>query len=305
MTNSFIQSLSSYEAEKQFSDAIANAGLTPPPKIIAGKTMRFAGRDKPSRNRSAWCLLFDDYQAGAFGDWSTDFKATWRATTKHTPSRDEIRQCIEKARAAQEKAEKARKAQYSVVASEAKHLWANLPAANPNHPYLAIKQIPPRFAKQQGNNLALPMINQRKEVINFQFISPKGQKWFMTGGKKQGAFIPVHGRIEEAKEVIICEGWATGATLSLLEPSACIVAAIDCGNLLRVAQVIRINWPTVELTIAGDDDRGKPVNAGRDAALKAARAVGAFTTFPHFPQDAPLSLSDFNDLYCWEKEAMA
>ena len=59
---------------------------------------------------------------------------------------------------------------------------------------------------------------------------------------------------------------------------------------------------TVELVIAGDDDRQTTHNAGRKAANEAALAIGATVVFPQWPHDAPCYLTDFNDLALWLNE---
>lgn len=59
------------------------------------------------------------------------------------------------------------------------------------------------------------------------------------------------------------------------------------------------------LTVAGDDDRakeaeGKP-NAGKLAAIRAAGRLGCGYVLPAWPENAPLHLSDFNDLHLWKE----
>ncbi|MNF91599.1 DNA primase TraC [compost metagenome] len=75
---------------------------------------------------------------------------------------------------------------------------------------------------------------------------------------------------------------------------------MNAGNLKPVAMAMRERYgATLELVIAGDDDRQTIGNPGRAAANKAACATGAQVVFPDWPQDAPPDLSDFNDLYLW------
>ncbi len=56
---------------------------------------------------------------------------------------------------------------------------------------------------------------------------------------------------------------------------------------------------TIDLVIAGDDDRSTASNPGKRAANQAARAADARVVFPEWPSDAPSALSDFNDLHLW------
>ncbi|MNY40979.1 hypothetical protein D3C86_1757600 [compost metagenome] len=64
-------------------------------------------------------------------------------------------------------------------------------------------------------------------------------------------------------------------------------------------------YPNAVLIIGGDDDRakeaeGKP-NAGKQAAIHAATVLGCGYVLPAWPEDAPLHLSDFNDLRQWRE----
>nr|VFJ67451.1 MAG: putative DNA primase/helicase [Candidatus Kentron sp. FM]VFJ69182.1 MAG: putative DNA primase/helicase [Candidatus Kentron sp. FM]VFK17966.1 MAG: putative DNA primase/helicase [Candidatus Kentron sp. FM] len=103
--------------------------------------------------------------------------------------------------------------------------------------------------------------------------------------------------------MIICEGWATGCTLAEDEPEALVLAAIDAGNLKAVAMEARHHWPSVERVIAGDDDRQTPGNPGATKARAAAIASGAVLAFPQWPEGAPDTLTDFNDLVQWARGA--
>ncbi len=88
--------------------------------------------------------------------------------------------------------------------------------------------------------------------------------------------------------------WATGATLH--ESGYTVACAMNAGNLKPVALALRAEYHSVEIIIASDDDRTTPGNPGRTAANAAAAAVGGLVTFPEWPADAPLNLTDFNDL---------
>ncbi|MCY1360601.1 Toprim domain protein [compost metagenome] len=113
-----------------------------------------------------------------------------------------------------------------------------------------------------------------------------------------GAYSPL-GCIEPGRQLYVCEGWATAATLH--QHSGCAVAAaMNAGNLKSVALALRAKYgELIELVIAGDDDRQTEGNPGRTAATAAALAVGGLVTFPEWPPGAPLNLSDFNDLADW------
>lgn len=99
--------------------------------------------------------------------------------------------------------------------------------------------------------------------------------------------------------VFICEGWATGCTLAEDNPESVTLAAIDAGNLKAVALGVRRRSPNATIIIAGDDDRLTPGNPGATKAHEAAIAADARVKLPIWPEDAPLTLTDFNDLHQW------
>ena len=138
-------------------------------------------------------------------------------------------------------------------------------------------------------------------LCNLQRILPDGTKRFLAGGRVKGAYSPI-GTLEQGQKLYICEGWATGATIHT-ETDAAVACAMTAGNLLDVGRHLQRHYPDHPLIIAGDDDRkteaaGKG-NPGRDAANKAAAVLGCNLVLPPFPANAPLNLSDFNDLASW------
>lgn len=74
---------------------------------------------------------------------------------------------------------------------------------------------------------------------------------------------------------MLCGGWATGCTLAKDEPTVLVLAAIGAGNLKHVAFGARVRWPSVDLVIAGDDDRLTRDNPGATKARAAATASHA------------------------------
>jgi putative DNA primase/helicase len=74
---------------------------------------------------------------------------------------------------------------------------------------------------------------------------------------------------ETPETVIIAEGLATALSVQQFRPDATIIAAIDAGNLLPVAQVMRQRYPDAQIIIAADNDikPGEP-NTGKSAAEK-------------------------------------
>ncbi|SED16085.1 putative DNA primase/helicase [Pseudomonas saponiphila] len=184
------------------------------------------------------------------------------------------------------------------TARQAAQLWKMAKPAERLHTYLLAKDVAPLQLRQLSHGRLLVPLCHDGRLVNLQTITPDGGKRFLPGGRVQGCYSPL-GKISEGCRLYICEGWATGATLHRNTDSP-VVCAMNAGNLKAVAKAMRERYgETLELVIAGDDDRQTVGNPGRTAANQAARATDALVVFPDWPQDAPTELSDFNDLYLW------
>lgn len=288
-----------YDAISQFRDAIRATGLEPPDAIEPGKFHRFPGKGKRARNRAGWCLLFDDYRGGCFGDWSSGYSEVWQAQRAKPCSHTESVAFARQVRAARQRAEVERLTRHAEAAKRADIIWNTAASAPNDHPYLLRKSIEPHSARLHKSALVLPILDFTGKLTSLQFIAADGRKKLLSGGRKQGCFIPVTDVTTAPSYVVICEGWATGCTLAEDDPSALVLAAIDAGNLKPVATAARCLWPSAALVIAGDDDRLTRGNPGATKATSAAIASGALLALPQWPENAPDHLTDFNDLAVW------
>lgn len=282
-----------------FQAAIHTAGMTPPEYIEPGKMHRFAGAGKRPSNRAGWCLLFDDGLGGCFGDWSTGLNDTWQAKHDKAYTQAEHAAFIQRVTSAKPQLQADLKTKRTHAAQRAKTIWEATYPAPADFPYLLNKGIKPHGARLHKNLLVLPVININNTITSLQFIAKDGNKKLLSGGQKQGCFIQVSGNSRDPSKVIICEGWATGCTLTKDEPSATVLAAIDAGNLERVALAVRLQQPNITLVVAGDDDRQTQGNPGATKARAAAIAADALLALPQWPEDAPKHLTDYNDLALW------
>lgn len=245
---------------------------------------------------NGWYVLFGDSSpAGAFGSWKTGEAHHWSGGGKvSSDGVTQIRERVEQARRQREAEQHQRQRQ----AAELSHRWWNSARrADPGHPYLQAKQVGSYSLRQRHGELLVPLYLDGV-LANLQRISANGSKRFLRGGRISGCYAPL-GSISPGRRLYVCEGWATGATLheNTGSPVAC---AMNAGNLKPVALALRAKYgELVELVIAGDDDRQTPGNPGRTSAISAALAAGALVTFPDWPDDAPPTLSDFNDLASW------
>ncbi len=175
-----------------------------------------------------------------------------------------------------------------------------------SHPYLEKKQITHVQLKENvKGEILIPVIDINDHIWSVQTINKDGQKRFLKDGRKSG-MMSVIGNIEKSdlvnKSIIICEGFATGASLAKASGKT-VVVAFDKGNLAAVAEQIRGKYPNLDMTIAADNDHrleNNPTirnNVGIDAANKAAKSVNATVIIPEFTdEEKSQGLSDFNDI---------
>jgi putative DNA primase/helicase len=286
----------------QFRDYIYSHGLKPPNFIRPGKFYRFAGAGKPAKNTAAWAFLFEDGLGGCFGDFSSGLdKKIWHYRDYNTLSYSEKISWRRNLEEANRTAIAQQEAMHFNAHKKALWIWnASIPVYT-NHPYLIRKGIEAYSARVYKGALVLPIIDFDGNLTNLQFIKDNGDKKFLTGGQKHGCCIVVSGDTTEPNRVVICEGWATGCTLAENEPLSLVLAAIDAWNLKPVVVSARDKWPDTKIVVAGDDDRTNPDNLGVTKAIEAANAGDADVVFPQWPEDAPVTLSDFNDLVQWNR----
>jgi putative DNA primase/helicase len=262
-----------------------------------GTIHRFGVPDDKRGTRNGWYVLYlDGIASGAFGSWKAGGASTW-CSREPVDAREaaQVRKRIDQARR-QREAEQ-HKRQLS-AANLAQRWWRDAHGAAPDHAYLIAKGVQAQNLRQRGDELLVPLYSGGV-LANLQRIAPDGSKRFLFGGQVKGCYLPM-GLIEPGKPLCICEGWATGATLH--ERGYTVACAMNAGNLKQVSLVLRAEYPTTEIIIAGDDDRGTEGNPGRTAANAAAIAVGGLVAFPDWPNSAPNTLTDFNDLYRWETD---
>jgi len=292
--------------------ALLNAGIEPHDldAVLAalpdadGKLVRFPTASK-RRSKNGW--LFALFDRGlpvcvTAGDWSTGAEARWIAEAGEALSDDERQELKLRMADARQAREIEQANQWEQAAARAAHRWHDSTPANPTHPYLLRKGVQVHSARQQGRELVLLLTDYTGKAWSLQTIDEAGGKRLMAGGRKAGNFIAVGGPDYPAR-ILICEGYATGCTLAEIDPAALVLAAVDAGNLKAVATGARSRWPNAEIIVCGDDDRQTLGNPGATKARAAAIAAGARYALPEWPPAAPLNLSDFNDLYTWQKGA--
>lgn len=280
---------------RAFSDYLIATGMGLPRDGIQadGQLHRYCGQgDKPGY-RNAWYVLHvDGRPAGAFGNWRTQLHRTWRANGGPLDSEEEKALAVAMRRA-QMRARTARMELHAEAARSALSFWRQSGGASLGHPYLRRKAVPPLALRQSGALLLVPLFDVAGELWNLQTIAPDGTKRFQKGARVGGLFSPIGEVGENPHCLLICEGWATGATLHV-ETGNPVFCAMNCGNLRAVALAARERWPHADIVVCGDDDWHTEGNPGRTKAIEAAAVIGGRVSFPRFaPGDDG---TDFNDM---------
>ncbi|ANT69180.1 DUF927 domain-containing protein [Aeromonas hydrophila] len=164
-------------------------------------------------------------------------------------------------------------------------------------PYLALKHLPDWLADTnqtlirearhnfpQGS-LVIPLTDENDQLVNVQLIDTQGEKRYLAGGQKAGAFHRLTGGLQ----VAICEGYATGVSVHLAT-GATIYCAMDTGNLLAVAEIAKRREGAEPILIAGDNDAQIDGNPGQAKAQQAAAVVGGLVCLPN-------EAGDWNDYH--------
>lgn len=212
------------------------------------------------------------------------------------------------------------------VSKEANKILNESDDAIDDHPYLLRKKVKTWDGiKENKGNLLIPMMSIENTVWSYQRITPDGDKWFLSGSKKQGCFFPLVLDFEPKNVIIICEGLSTG--LSLREVlDLPVYVAFDAGNLLPVAKAVRGKHPDSKILIASDCDywtfkagccpdgidkseilgndlrwdtwRDSDLlrNIGNEKAAEAVVAIGGDLIIPPITPNDKTKRTDFNDV---------
>ncbi|APQ24021.1 TPA: DNA primase [Klebsiella pneumoniae] len=165
-----------------------------------------------------------------------------------------------------------------------------------------------KYPLMPDGSLLLELVDESGAVTAAQTITPQGEKRLIKGSAKRGAYYAVNA-LERPQSVVIAEGLATALTCHLIRTDALTVAAIDAGNLLPVAEVMRRKYPQAQIIIAADNDhqQGGPesggTNTGKDAAEKAALSVAGWVSLP--PTECKADWNDYHQQHGLETATAA
>ncbi len=246
-----------------------------------GKLRRYRVRGDKAGSANGWYVLHDHpILAGAFGSWKTGESHNWREVREKPPPREERAQLLRQMQAAQAARVVEQAAVHAQARARAEKLWQQARPATNAHPYLERKRIAAIGIRRLRDMLLIPARDSAGTLHTLQFIGPDGSKRFLSGGRIAGCYYAM-GR--PAGALLLCEGYATGATLHQATGQA-VAVAVNCGNLPAVARALRAKFPALRIVVCADNDTSTPGNPGTTRAQEAARAVGGLVAVPRFAE---------------------
>ena len=201
-------------------------------------------------------------------------------------------------------------------------LYQQLPPARGDEAYLKNKSMQHHstLKRLEDGTVVMPILDAyrdhegqvRMQIRSLQTISPEGEKKLMAQGEKSGGFFALPSTpfaYQNPERIIIAEGLATAENALQIaqaqqDKSTLALLAVDCGNLVKVADKIAELYPHAEKIIAADNDRSTELKSGKNPGLEAARQVQA--KHPDMPIFLPPAIdgksTDWNDYL--QKEGM-
>lgn len=288
--------------------ALAEYGLLPP-KFFKYDTFQVVDvEDGRIGNGAGRIKIFADGKGGIVQNWKTGEKGSFflNAEGQTAAISEAERQRIERERKRRQAEEATR---MDRAAKHALSIWQSASPAPTDHPYLVRKQIKSHAARVAtwkrvitaadgskqtlsiSDALLVPMFDAAGKIRSLQAIFPakhpllERDKDFLPGGGLAGLFGWIGPRTET---VLICEGFATGATLHE-QTGHRIYLAFTANNLAAVCRIVREKLPNAVIVCAADNDTETAGNPGLTKANEAAAAVAGSVIVPPIPD------ADFND----------
>lgn len=281
----------------------AGLEMPPAPLRLDGRVVRFGPK------KTNWYRLREmrtdggnHVVVGSFGNWRGQERH--RVAVDWKGINDDERAALEQRRKDQAQRDAELRAQAAAQAAmSAAELWSAA-SREGDSLYLRRKGVEPEACRYlRDGAIVIPLLRYdqpREQALKaLQVIRPDGVKRFTKGFEKPGVCLRL-GHVVVGEPIMVCEGYATALTLRMaVQRRLPVVVALDAGNLLPVAELLRALYPQCRLLICADDDWRTPGNPGREKAHKLSRAVADCAyTYPIFrPGNRGPKDTDFNDLH--------
>lgn len=246
-------------------NALRSAGLNFTNLVMDGQLQRCPTTNKP-RKENGWYIIYEGGAAASYGNWEDDSSHFWRGENVDADTYKRIREKADKLKAERE-------AEQLSLADNALDFYESC-AREGYSDYLRTKGVKAHGLRFDGSVLVMPLQDSTGNVWSYQKIYGNGDKYFLQGGRVRGCYYIIGAPVDS---VIVCEGFATGATI-YEETGIPVVVALNAGNL----KVVCDSLPFKNITIAADND-------ANGVGVKAAKDSG-------YSYVAPSSVGDFNDI---------
>lgn len=276
--------------------------------LCPGRFIRMPHNCGGKRSKVGWVKAFADGDGSlrylVAGCWRCGEKFRWADRDARILTKEERKRIRAELKAAKQE----RETNADAAAERTRTVVETLPPAPSDHPYLVRKGVKSHGALISPKGfLVITMLNSAHAIRGAQGISNEPrQDWrglsksTEIGVAARGLFHPFWAidpttGMEDTSTVVLCEGWATAATI-FEATGLTTIACFSGGNLEPVAVELRRLWSGTRFIIAADNDHQKPdgKNPGLDYGQKAADSIGAVLCWPKFEATDPGT--DFNDL---------
>ena len=269
------------DAVNAFHTAMLNHDIIPPDNLIGDSALHrfYIEGDRKGTLNGAYILHCDGKPSGWAMSYKTGVSFTWTLSGKREPMTAAMKRQIDQARL-QRQLEQAKV--HQAAAEKARWIGQQAPLITDpaQHNYLVRKCINAHGARLYRDALVIPLVDESGAIVNLQFIQPDGTKRFLASGKKKGSYSTIG---DPTETILICEGWATGASLHE-STGHYVIVAMDAGNLKPVGGIVRNQYPSGKIILCADND---PI--GIEKATLAAFACNGLFIAP------PMAGQDFND----------
>ena len=260
-----------------------------------GKIHRVPVEGRGKSDKSGWYVLnvpSGGRMYGAYGRWDDGREAdTWCDGQDAKPITKAEQAAIAAMRA---NATKQREQEQRDAAKAAQAQWAKF-SAEGESPYLKRKAVDALGVTFDSSLVCVPLRDENNVLWSFQTIKPDGEKRFFPGGRIAGCFHLI-GTAQHGAPLLICEGYATGATLHAATGAA-VACAMNCGNIGAVAEALKKRYPKARLVICADDDARTQRERGTNPGVQAAEEVATRLKCQWLkPEGLAEGATDFNDL---------
>lgn len=231
---------------------------------VTGRYVRFTPKGS-KKKKSGWAIIFENrdrngniYYAGRFGEGGSEAYLIG-------PDRDEneedkrVFQAVDPG--LQKRIEVSREELAERAAGKARYLWEKATQDEflvGSNAYLAKKGCKAYGLRssEDGKTLYIP-VTKRGRIVSLQTIretSDGFEKRFMQYADMKGGYHIIGEITAETECAVVCEGYATGATIHQATGLP-VVVCFFCHNLIPVVEALRSAYPKVRIINAADDDR--------------------------------------------------